>query len=78
MDIEIVEEYPGEWDEKKDKLKKALFPNTRAMATLKVPERDFRDPVFKELLDDLEGKYKEGLEQMYDAIELKISEWFGK
>ena len=78
MEIKIIEEYPGEWAEKEEKLKKALFPNTKAMTSLKVPERDFRDKVMRELLDDLELKYKNSLEEMWDAIELKVADWYGR
>lgn len=78
MIIKIVEEYENEARERGDEIMKALFPNTRAMSTLKVPERDFREPVFRQLLDDLEKKYKMQLEGMWDIIESKLAEWYGK
>lgn len=78
MEIYITEEYDGELKEKRAELMKALFPNTRSMNTLKIPERDFRDKVYRELLDDLEKNYKQELEVMWDEIEIKLAEWFGK
>ena len=78
MDIEIIEEYDGELEEKKEQLAKALFPNTRSMETLNIPERDFRDKVYRQLLDELEKKYKDELELMWDKVEIKFAEWFGK
>lgn len=78
MEIRIIEEYDGELKDKKEELVKALFPNTRTMESLNAPERDFRAKVYRELLDELEKNYKTELELMWDEIELKLSEWFGK
>ena len=75
MDIEIIEEYEGEFEEKQEELMKALFPNTRNMDTLNVPERDFRDKSFRELLDILEVNYKDQLELMWDEVEQKLIDW---
>lgn len=75
MEIEIIEEYDGEFEEKKEELIKALFPNTRNMKTLNIPERDFRDKSFRELLDILEENYKDQLDLMWDEVEQKLTDW---
>lgn len=78
MEIKIKEEYEGEFEEKKDELIKALFPNARSLETLKIPERNFKEKSMRQIHADLSDEYKKMMDDMFSEIELKLLEYAGK
>lgn len=70
MKLHIEQEYEGELEEKKEDLIKALFPNVASVEeSIDIPDREMREKAAQQMLDKMDKRYREMLEQMFDEIE---------
>jgi len=76
MKVTIREEYPGEFEDRKRDLNKALFPATRKTKGVKVPIRNFNEKMYQQLLKQMVDLFKVTQDDIFLELEDKLNSWF--